>query len=223
MPLSTDSTALQVLTLDRIGRTHVEQARAACRGGATWIQLRAKRMKLPDWIVLATEVVEVCRSYGAMCIVNDSVWVALASGADGVHLGKNDISPVDARHLMGPSKIIGVTVNNLEDAERVHAQNIADYAGVGPWRFTKSKSNLAPVLPPAGIRRIVERLAHLPCYIIGGVAPEDIPPILELGARGVAISSAIVAAEHPDEVVRFALAQCAGNDAGRGYGAGTAT
>ena len=202
MPQLPPRPSLQVLTLDRIGRTHVEQAEAACRGGAKWIQLRAKRMRLQDWILLASDVVAVCRRHGAMCIVNDSVWVALASGADGVHLGKKDLSPVEARGLMGPSKIIGVTVNSMDDAEAVIAAGVADYAGVGPWRFTKSKLNLAPVLPPTMIRRIIERLAPLPCVVIGGVTGEDIRAIHELGAHGVAVSSAIVAAEHPDNTTR---------------------
>lgn len=213
MPHNLKRPTLQVLTLDRIGRTHAEQAEAACLGGAKWIQLRAKRLHLTDWIALAKQVVEVCRRHEARCIVNDSVWVALAAGADGVHLGKKDLSPCEARGLMGADKIIGVTVNSPEDADRVIREKIADYAGVGPWRFTKSKSNLSPVLPPATIRHIIEKLSPLPCVVIGGVTRDDIRPIIDLGAHGLAVSSAIVGAENPADATRDFLSgitTCAG-------------
>lgn len=193
---------LQVLTLDLPNRTHAEQAEFACRGGAKWIQFRTKTLSGKARIAEAKAVVSVCRAHGAICIINDSPELALACGADGVHLGKEDMSPVEARDLLGPRKIIGVTVNFPEDAERVVREGVADYAGVGPWRFTTSKAKLAPVLAPEALRALIATMAPLPCVVIGGVTVADVSAIRALGAHGVAVSSGIVAAEDPAKATR---------------------
>ena len=202
MSVRTPIAAFQVLTLYSPDRSHVRQAETACLGGAKWIQLRAKGLALPEWIRLAAQVVSVCRTHDAVCVVNDSVWVALASGADGVHLGREDISAPEARRILGPQKIVGVTVNFPEDAARVIREGVADYAGVGPWRHTVTKQKLAPVLSPETLRTLLATLAPMPCVVIGGVTASDIPAILDLGAHGVAVSSAVVTAPEPDRATR---------------------
>lgn len=199
--------ALQVLTLDLPGRTHAEQAEAACRGGATWIQFRTKTLTGEARLAAARAVVEVCRRHGAVSIINDTPELALAAGADGVHLGKEDMPPVEARKLLGPDKIIGVTVNFPEDARRVVQEGVANYAGVGPWRFTTSKAKLAPVLSPDELSALISTMSPTPCVVIGGVTEADVAAILQLGATGIAVSSAIVAATDPAEATRGFLSK----------------
>lgn len=200
--------SLQLLTLDLPGRSHAAQAEAACDGGARWIQFRSKSLSGEARLREAREVVAVCRRHGAVCIINDSPELALACGADGVHLGRDDMSPGAARSLLGRDRIVGVTVNFPEDAERVIREGVADYAGVGPWRFTTTKQKLAPVLTPDAIRALLRRLAPLPCVIIGGVGLGDVAAIRALGA-GVAVSSAVMAATDPAGEARRFLAAMA--------------
>ena len=185
---------LHILTLDLPSRSHAGQAEAACRGGAKWIQFRTKTLSGEARLAEAKAVVSVCRAHGAVCVINDSPELALACGADGVHLGKEDMPPVEARGLLGPEKIIGVTVNFPEDASRVVREGVADYAGVGPWRFTTSKAKLAPVLSPDALRALIATMSPLPCVVIGGVTVADVSEIRALGAHGVAVSSGVVSA-----------------------------
>lgn len=196
---------LQTLTLDLPERTHREQAEAACAGGAKWIQFRTKTLGFDERLAEAVAVVATARKHGAVAIVNDTPALALASGADGVHLGKEDMAPADARALLGPDAIIGVTVNTLADARRVAKEGVADYAGIGPFRFTTSKAKLAPVLTESELREIIATLAPTPCVIIGGVTEADVAAILDLGAAGLAVSSAIVGAEDPGAATRAFL------------------
>jgi thiamine-phosphate pyrophosphorylase len=123
--------------------------------------------------------------------VNDSVDVTLAVGADGVHLGKSDESWREARERLWPDRILGGTINNAEDAARAIEADCLDYVGIGPWRFTTNKQNLAPVLGAEGIRDLVAQLDGLPAWAIGGIEASDLPTVRRTGAAGAAISSAL--------------------------------
>ena len=191
MPLEPYRYSIMCLTHDEVGLSHEEQAERLCRAGARWIQVRHKGDTLEDWTRLARDVVEVCRSFGAVCIVNDSVDVALASGADGVHLGKMDEGWTSARARLGRSLLLGGTVNNVEDAGRVLEAGCLDYVGIGPLRYTATKKKLAPVLGVAGVRSLVAMLDGVPAWVIGGVEPADLPELRALGAAGAAVSSGL--------------------------------
>ncbi len=193
---------LHVLTLDLPDRSHAEQAESACAGGASWIQFRTKTLTGEARLAEARAVVSVCRAHGAVCIINDSPALAREAGADGVHLGREDMAPREARRLLGPAAIIGVTVNFAEDVAKVRRDGVADYVGIGPWRFTTTKAKLAPVLAPEALRELIAALAPRPCVVIGGVTEADIPAILALGAHGLAVSSGIMAAPDPAEAAR---------------------
>lgn len=182
------------LTHDGLPISHAAQARALLAAGARWIQLRMKNAEPAAWLATAREVVAACRAAGAICIVNDSVEIALASDADGVHLGKLDGDWSAARARLGPERILGGTVNDAEAARRAAACGVLDYVGIGPWRFTTTKKNLAPVLGPEGIARLLPLLDGLPAWVIGGIRPDDLPAIRALGARGVAVSSSLFSA-----------------------------
>lgn len=179
------------LTQDHLPLTHVEQARRLCAAGAKWIQVRMKTTDAVRWADVCSEIVLICRDHGAVCIVNDSVEIALASGADGAHLGRKDGDWREARAELGPHRILGGTVNNPDDARYAALVGGLDYVGVGPWRFTANKQNLAPVLGSEGVRALVERLDGLPAWAIGGIEAADLAAVRGTGAAGVAVSSAL--------------------------------
>lgn len=189
------------LTQDGLALSHVDQVRTLVACGARWIQLRMKTAPPDAWLSTACEVVEICHAARVLCIINDSVDVALASGADGVHLGRRDEAWAGARLRLGPKKLLGGTVNFPDDARRAAASHALDYVGVGPLRFTATKQNLAPVLGLEGIAALLPLLAGLPAWAIGGVRPADLPRLRRTGLAGVAVSSSLylhnqVAANH---------------------------
>lgn len=129
----------------------------ALEGGCRWIQLRMKDAGESEIERTALRLIPECRRRGAIFIIDDHVELAIKTGADGVHLGKNDMSVADARRLAGPDFIIGGTANTFEDIQRI-AREGADYIGCGPFRFTTTKKNLAPVLGADGYENIVSQM-----------------------------------------------------------------
>jgi thiamine-phosphate pyrophosphorylase len=207
MPLDPQSRfPVMCLTQDGTGVPHAEQAARLCGAGARWIQLRMKAVTPDRWLDEARAAVEVCHVHGAVVIVNDSVDIALASGADGAHIGGLDGEWSKAREALGPDRILGGTVNDSADAARAAASGCLDYAGVGPLRFTSTKAKLAPVLGFAGVRKLVAQLGEIPAWVIGGITLEDLPGIRESGAAGVAVSSSVHRGGKLEENVRAFLA-----------------
>jgi thiamine-phosphate pyrophosphorylase len=198
---------VMAITQDGLPVDHVAQATRLCAAGARWIQLRLKHAAPAPWLATARAVVAACRAHGALCIVNDSVDIALAAGADGVHLGKLDLAWSEARARLGPGRLLGGTVNHADDAARARAAGCLDYVGVGPLRFTTTKQNLSPVLGLEGVRDLVARLGDLPAWVIGGVEPDDLPGVRATGAAGIAVSGALFRGEKIEENYRtFAAA-----------------
>ncbi|HXA14586.1 MAG TPA: thiamine phosphate synthase [Opitutaceae bacterium] len=191
MPFDPTHSPVMCITQDSLPLTHAAQAARLCAAGARWIQLRMKSAAPDAWLATAREVVAVCHTHGALCIVNDSVDIALAADADGVHLGKLDPDWHEARSRLGPSRLIGGTVNNLEDADRAFAAGCLDYVGVGPLRFTTTKQKLSPVLGLDGVIACIVRLDRLPAWVIGGVEAFDLPTLRAVGAAGAAVSGAL--------------------------------
>jgi thiamine-phosphate pyrophosphorylase len=177
------------LTQDGTGLAHSEQARRLCLAGARFIQLRMKGAHRDLWLREAALAAGLCREHGALLVVNDSVEVALESGAGGVHLGARDGDWQEARRRLGPDLIVGGTVNSADDARIAAASGCLDYVGVGPLRFTATKRHLSPVLGFEGVARLVEALGDLPAWVIGGVVPGDLVALHGAGAAGVAVSS----------------------------------
>ncbi|MDI6871841.1 MAG: thiamine phosphate synthase [Bacillota bacterium] len=181
-------------------RSHAELALAAIRGGARIVQLREKEGDSRKLVEIATGVCEVCRAHGAFFIVNDRVDIAIASGADGVHLGDEDLPPQLARAVLGPEKIIGVSVANLDQAKAAEAAG-ADYLGLGPVYPTSTKE--CKVLPcgPQVVAEVVSAVS-IPVFAIGGITPENALPVLEAGAAGVAVISAVFGKPEPERACR---------------------
>jgi len=177
--------------------TSPEHAERACAGGVRWVQLRVKNTPYPQWKQLALDTQAVCRRHGATFILNDNPQLALEIGADGVHLGKEDMPPAEARALLGPKFIIGGTANTFADIEGLVAAGV-DYIGLGPFRFTTTKEKLSPIVGLEGYETLLarHRAAGFPTPIIaiGGIGLTDVAPLLAAGLHGVAVSGAITGA-----------------------------
>ena len=198
---------IQFITHSNTRYDYVEGARLALEGGCRWNQLRMKDAKEVDFLLAAKQIGAMCKEYGATFILDDHVeWVGI-TGADGVHLGKNDMPVDEARNQLGANRIIGGTANTFEDVERLWRQG-ANYIGCGPYRFTTTKKNLSPVLGLDGYRHIISQMkAHdinLPVVAIGGILQPDIKDVMATGVSGIAVSGAILNAENPvEEMKRF--------------------
>lgn len=191
---------LQLITNPSDAHSVVDGARLALNGGCRWVQLRHKDAGRGQLVDEGGEIMEACREVGATFIVDDHVEVVRELGADGVHLGKNDMPVSEARKILGPSKIIGATANTFDDIARAWRDG-ADYVGLGPFRFTTTKKNLSPVLGIEGYHSIFERCRAegigLPIVAIGGIMPDDIPQIIAAGASGTALSGCILNSTDP--------------------------
>ncbi|WP_106813261.1 thiamine phosphate synthase [Prevotella merdae] len=198
---------IQFITHSNTRYDYVEGARLALEGGCRWIQLRMKDAQEVDFLLAAKQIGAMCKEYGATFILDDHVeWVGI-TGADGVHLGKNDMPVDEARNQLGANRIIGGTANTFEDVERLWRQG-ANYIGCGPYRFTTTKKNLSPVLGLDGYRHIISKMkAHdinIPVVAIGGILQPDIKDVMATGVSGIAVSGAILNAENPmEEMKRF--------------------
>ncbi len=183
--------SVQCLTIDGIDLSHVDQVEALCAVGVEWIQLRMKSASDEEVLKVALSCLPICRKYGVRLVINDRIQVALEAGADGVHLGRLDMGWESARAFAGSRLLIGGTVNSVEDAKRAVSSKALDYVGVGPFRFTRTKKNLAPTLTHEEWGAILAVLGTLPAYAIGGLQKVDLPQIRSWGLRGVAVSSGL--------------------------------
>ncbi|MFQ5774815.1 MAG: thiamine phosphate synthase [Kiloniellaceae bacterium] len=197
------------------GRPLEEVVAAAVRGGVTMVQLREKT--LPDARVadLARRLRASLAAHGIPLIVNDRVEVARAAGADGVHLGQDDLDAARAREVLGPEKIVGVSAGTPEEAARVDPA-LADYAGVGSVYPTATKPDAGAAIGIAGLTAL-KRAIPLPVVAIGGIDEENAAEVAASGVAGVAVVSAICAAADPEAAARrLRRAIAAGRIAGRG-------
>ena len=192
---------LQFITHHNERYSYIDSARIALEGGCRWIQLR---MKEADEAILESAAITIqrmCREYGATFIIDDNVALTKRIGADGVHLGKNDMPVAEARKMLGEGYIIGATVNTFDDIVNALHTATPDYFGCGPFRHTTTKRNLAPILGLEGYRHIISRMRErnieIPLIAIGGITKGDIPELLRCGVDGVALSGSVIGAKEP--------------------------
>lgn len=197
---------LQFITHYTEKYSYIDTARMALEGGCRWIQLR---MKETDEYLLeknAIVIQEMCKQYGATFIVDDNVLLTRKIKADGVHLGKNDMPIADARKILGDSFIIGGTVNSFEDIMLNFKGVVPDYFGCGPFRYTTTKKNLAPIVGYDGYKDIILKMKDMnidiPLVGIGGIGKDDISQLLNIGLFGIALSGSIINAENPIREMR---------------------
>jgi thiamine-phosphate pyrophosphorylase len=174
------------------GRDLAYLAGEAVLGGVTIVQLRAKGSGTREFLELASRMAAALKRRSVPFIINDRIDIALACGADGVHLGQDDMPPDKARQLIGRSKIIGVSVNTLKEAREAERLG-ADYIGLGPIYATTTKDTGLLVLGPEGIRRMRPKIG-IPIIAIGGINAGNAADVMKAGAAGIAVVSAILGA-----------------------------
>ncbi len=192
-----------------------ETVQRAVAGGATMVQLRDPDAPTEALVAAARAIRAQLSGAGIALIINDNVEVALAAGADGVHLGQDDMDAGNARARLGPDAILGLSVGNLAElaASRAALPHI-DYLGTGPFRATGTKANAGAAIGEAGLRA-VRRAVGLPIVAIGGMAADNAAAAIRAGADGVAVVSAICGAEDPAAAAReIAAAVAAARAAG---------
>ena len=173
------------------GLSHSEQVRRFAAGGASLVQLREKNLSGRDFFESALRAVEVARELNVRLIINDRVDVALAVGADGVHLGQDDLPPEAAREILGDSAIIGFSTHNMVQATA--ALNLPiDYMAIGPIFPTSSKSDTQPTIGLEGLKSIQQVVAPIPLVAIGGISQKNATEVIAAGANSVAVISALL-------------------------------
>ena len=177
-----------------LGRSLEEVVSEAVQGGVTVVQLREKDASTGEFIELARRLMKLLKPLDIPLIINDRVDVALAVDADGVHIGQSDMSYEDARRLLGPDKIIGLSVENFKDIEAANALDV-DYIGISPVYGTPTKTDTAEPFGLEGLRKAVQMSAH-PTVAIGGMNASTIAEVMAAGTDGVAVVSAICSAEN---------------------------
>lgn len=196
---------LQFITHTNERYDYYTSAQAALEGGCRWIQLRMKEAGDDEILAVAHPLRALCNRYGATLILDDKVELVSKCKADGVHLGKNDMPPREARRIIGEKAIIGGTANTIDDIDYLVASGV-NYIGLGPFRFTETKKKLSPILGIEGYRHILQACRDkgytLPIVAIGGITLDDIPRLMTTGIAGIALSGTILNAEKTAEETR---------------------
>ncbi len=186
------------------GRSLVAVVDQALRAGVRAVQLREKDLNARDLCLTAEQLLPAVRAAGAVLLINDRIDVALAVGADGVHLSRKSLPPGEARRLLGPGRLVGISCHSIPEVREAVAAGV-DYVVFGPIFHTPSK---APFGPPLGLEPLREARAvcSLPLVAIGGIRAEQAPAVVAAGADGVAVISAVLAAVDPAAAARDLLA-----------------
>lgn len=187
---------LHFITTDHPDISHADQAIRAYKAGCKWVQLRMKDTSVDIIEEAIRKILPIANAHNAVLMINDHTEIVLKTGAHGVHLGKNDMSPSEARKILGREYIIGGTANTFEDVVSL-IENGVDYVGLGPFRFTYTKKKLSPTLGKEGYDQIFFKLKiinlSIPVIAIGGIVDSDIESLKQTGIHGVAVAGAIVA------------------------------
>jgi thiamine-phosphate pyrophosphorylase len=199
--------------MKRIGRLHVitdtelqdrfsqvELAEFAIAGGADTIQFRQKSGSTREMIETARQIKQLCTNSGVVFIVNDRLDIAIASDSDGVHLGQDDFPIPLAREILGENKIIGGSAVTLDEAQKCQDEG-ADYVGFGPVFPTTSKADAGPVTGIALMKKVIDKVP-LPLVAIGGVNTDNTPEVIQAGAHGIAVISAVCCQQDPEQSTR---------------------
>lgn len=191
---------LQFITHPSEKYSIAEEVQMAIEGGCRWIQLRMKDASDEEVRNVALEIIPMCQETDTFLIIDDRVELVNELRVSGVHLGKEDMDPMQAREILGPHAIIGVTANTAADIIKFKGKDV-DYVGLGPFRFTTTKKNLAPEIGLEGYTEIVKEVraagVELPIVAIGGITEDDVKPLMATGVNGIAMSGAIIGADDP--------------------------
>ena len=182
-----------------------EEVKMVIDGGCRWVQLRMKDVSDEEVKSVAEQIIPMCQETDTILVIDDRVELTMDLKVHGVHLGKNDMPAVDAREYLGAGAIIGVTANTAQDIIAYKKVDV-DYVGLGPFRYTTTKSNLSPIIGLDGYHNIITEVRNagveLPIVAIGGITLEDVAELMSTGVNGVAMSGAILSAENPTEYTK---------------------
>lgn len=196
---------LQYISQGQSANEQLENIQVVLDAGCPWVQLRFKNAEFKELIQLAEKVRKLCSGYKATFIMNDHVNIAKIVDADGVHLGLLDSCIHDARNILGNKKIIGGTANTFQDVSQRISEK-CDYVGLGPFRFTKTKEKLSPILGKDGIASVMKKLQesskHIPIFAIGGIMISDVSEIMSAGVYGIAVSGGITQHENKKDLIK---------------------
>lgn len=196
---------LQYISQGFTAKEQLENIQSTLDAGCEWIQLRFKNAREKEFSSIAEQVKNLCKDYNATFIINDNVELAKKIDADGAHLGLQDMSVLQARAILSENKIIGGTANTLKDV-LTRIDEKCDYIGLGPFRFTETKTNLSPMLGLVGYKDIMNEVLkykiHIPIYAIGGISIDDVAPILNTRVYGIAVSGAITYHSNKKELLQ---------------------
>ena len=183
-----------------VGRQSLaQQVESALKGGVTCVQLREKSLNEADFLKEALEIKALCKQYGVPFFINDNVDVAIRCGADGIHVGQEDMQAAQVRKLVGEHMMIGVSVHSVEEALQA-VENGADYLGVGAMFPTDTKPDASAV--PLDVLRDICQAVSVPVVAIGGIGKANLPQLSKTGVDGIALVSAIFAAEDIEQECR---------------------
>lgn len=175
------------------GRDLVRLVAAAVDGGVTIVQFRGKDVAEDAFAELACRLGVLLRARGIPFLINDRVDIAAACGADGVHLGQGDLPAGEARRILGPERLVGLSVHDVEQARAAAALGV-DYVGLGPVYPTTTKATSVPILGPDGVKRVCAAVPGLPVVGIGGIQAGNARAVIDAGAVGIAVVSAVLSA-----------------------------
>jgi len=196
---------LQYISQGSTAKEQLENIQSTLDAGCKWVQLRFKNADEKEFSSVAEQVKNICKNYNAVFIVNDNVELAKKIDADGVHLGLQDMSVLQARTILRENKIIGGTANTLTDV-LTRIDERCDYIGLGPFRFTSTKTNLSPVLGLDGYKNIMNEVLknniHIPIYAIGGILIDDVASLINTGVYGLAVSGMITNHSNKKELLQ---------------------
>ncbi len=206
---------LQFITHPSEKYTIAEEVKMAIDGGCQWIQLRMKDATNEEVKATALEIIPMCKEKDVILVIDDRVELTKELLVHGVHLGKEDMPPAEAREYLGAGAIIGATANTAADIIALRKTDI-DYIGLGPFRYTTTKSKLSPVLGLDGYRSIVKEVREagidIPIVAIGGITIDDIEDIMLTGVNGIALSGEIINAEDPTTHTAEIIRRCFGKN-----------
>lgn len=179
-----------------------EEIRMAIEGGCRWVQIRMKDASDNEVRRVAEDVIPLCQETGTILVLDDRVELTMELRVHGVHLGKDDMPPAEAREYLGPHAIIGATANTAADILSLKGIDV-DYVGLGPFRFTQTKKKLSPVIGLDGYRSIISEIrsagCELPVVAIGGIGIDDVETLMATGVNGIAVSGSIINVDDPVE------------------------
>lgn len=199
---------IMFITPNKTKEEIIKECNIVLQEGIKFIQLRMKKASNDEILEVAKQIRPVCDKYCAILTVDDKIELLKSNLFDGVHLGKNDMPIKQAKQITQNKYLLGATCNTIQDVQKA-IENGADYLGIGPYKYTTTKQNLAPILGLEGYQDIVKNMRaknlNIPFYAIGGITLEDLLPLKEIGIFGIALSGAISTATNKQSIIKEIL------------------